>query len=135
MNKNSYTRKISTKEREFKNELIKLDNARVGKLIKDKENAATSKSRALRWVIGAMIVYLLIYLALFFVKQAFYENLIIGAIFPFLFGAFFYFAAEVDGYRKEISECNNEIFNIGRKLYASGNLNEWYKKDFEELIK
>lgn len=135
MNKNSSTRRISTKERDFKNELIKLDNARIGKLINDKENATTSKDRTLNYVRGAMIVYLLIYLALFVVKQVFFENLIIGAIFPFLFGAFFYFADEVDGYRKEISECNNEIFNIGRELYASGNLDESYKKEFENQIK
>ena len=131
MNKNSY---IKNKERNTANELIKLDNARIGKLIKDKEDAITSTNSTLTKLGIFMIFYILVYAALFYIKQEFFENLIIGAIMPFLFSTLFYFANEIDSYKKEVKECDNEIFNLGKVLYANGNLDKDYIKEFEKQI-
>lgn len=81
-----------------------------------------------------MIFYILVYAALFYIKQEFFENLIIGAIMPFLFSTLFYFANEIDSYKKEVKECDNEIFNLGKVLYANGNLDKDYIKEFEKQI-
>lgn len=133
MNKNSY-RRISTKERKFTSELIWLDNARIGKLIKDKENAIAGTNSTLMKLGGTTIMYLLVYAALFFIKQEFLIDISIGAVFPFLFSTLFYFANEIDNYKKEIKECESEIYSLGKILYANGNLDKRYVKEFENQI-
>lgn len=134
MNKNSHTRRISTKERKFTSELIRLDNARIGKLIKDKEDAIAGTNSTFMKLGGLTIVYLLVYVALFFIKQEFLIDLSIGAIFPFLFSALFYFASEIDNYKKEVKECESEVYNLGKRLYANGNLDKRYVEEFENQI-
>ena len=103
MNKRSYIRRNRFKERNIKNEVIRIDNARINKLIENKKNSAKS-----------IKCYI---------------------IFPFLFGAFFYFISEIDRYNKEISECDNEIFNLGKELYVNGNLDECNLAEFKKQIK
>lgn len=85
-------------------------------------------------LVFATVVYIVLYVCLFYV-QGIYKDLIIGVTFPFLFGTFFYFVSEIDRYNKEISECDNEIFNLGKELYVNGNLDECYIAEFKKQIK
>lgn len=134
MNKRSYIRRNRFKERNIKNEVIRIDNARINKLIENKKNSAKSIKCYIRMLVVATVVYIVLYVCLFYV-QGIYKDLIIGVIFPFLFGAFFYFISEIDRYNKEISECDNEIFNLGKELYVNGNLDECNLAEFKKQIK
>ena len=102
MNKRSYIRRNRFKERNIKNEVIRIDNARINKLIENKKNSAKSIKCYIRMLVFATVVYIVLYVCLFYV-QGIYKDLIIGVTFPFLFGTFFYFVSEIDRYNKEIS--------------------------------